>query len=590
MDVKPLHVIIILALFGGLLALGMWGATESRRIQGPSDLRIDRLGRLHVRIDEKIFVYDTAAALVEEYALDKFGIEQLFGSYDFYTDNSMLLSPAAILARADTGEINNGAPGNPVGKLLRCSPDSGNCRALEKSEQSFKQSFRAFVDQSDDIYLADTARGSLYWLNEEGGVRDELPRLLDRPSQVRRYDDVLVVAHTEGQELLLVPLRDGRFGGVESWQRIATTGPDNRARSETRPIDFKRIDKDWYVLAKTQDMRSGAIYRYDLAGEFLSYFTLPSGADPFALEDFGGAVVVADYAGMAVHRYSLAGDHLGYLSSTSQDDYVAGLQQRRRQFTMLEYGSWGLFALALIAGFAIAIRAELSRTKSQATDQAAGTPAPQATGRPHYMDPRIHWLLAKKMPLRMGVLTAFLFFLIPVVLGLGVFQGDDAASACVQLTVRVVAWATVGLGVAVMVPVVFNLWRIAHTRVGVLNEWVLVDHGNGVIRIARDEDLLRVANGFIIDYTTIPTGTPQLSLYDKKELDQWLVPRLERATTLGPLQQTAWQWHNKRGAFIALLLGVIILLPLAIAVQGGWAKNRFEQWQQTQPECQRNPL
>jgi hypothetical protein len=554
-------------------------------------LRIDRLGRLHVRIDDKIFVYNTASTLVDEYALNKFGIEQLYGSYDFYTDNSMLLSPASIQVPAGTDGFNKGAPGNTVGKLLRCSPASDNCSAVEKSGQSFKQSFRTFIDQSDDIYLADTASGSVYWLNEEGVIRDELSRKLDRPSQIRRYDDVLVVAHTGGQELILVPLQDGRFAHEKEWQRIATTGPGNRARGETRPIDFTRIDKGWYVLAKTQDMRSGAIYLYEPAGTLRSHFTLPVGADPFALANFGGAIVVADYAGMAVHRYSFAGDHLGYLSSTSQDDYVAGLQQRRRQFTVLEYGSWGLFALALVAGFAIAIRAELNRAKAKA--KAAGQPAdsshaPKATGRPHHLDPRIHWLQPKKMPLRLGFLAALLFLLIPVALGLDVFQGDDAASACAQLTMRVVAWSTVGLGMVVMVPVVLNLWRVARTRVGVLSEWVLVDHGDGNIRIARDEDLLRVANGFIIDYTTIPTGTPQLSLYDKKELEQWLMPRLACATVLNPLQQTVWQWHNKRGVFIALLLGVIILLPLAIAVQGDWAKNRFEQWLQTQPECEVN--
>ena len=389
MDVKPLHVILILVLFGGLLALALWGATESRRIQGPSDLRIDRLDRLHVRINRQIFVYNNASTLVDTYALDKFGIEQLLGSYDFYSDNSMLLSPASIHAPAGTDEFNEGATSKHIGKLLRCSLDSGACTALEKSVLSFKQSFRAFVDQADDIYLADTASGSVYWLNEEGGVRHELSRVLDRPSQIRRYDDVLVVAHTEGQELVLVPLRDGRFGDEEDWQRIAMTDPGNRTRSETRPIDFTRIEKDWYVLAKTQDMRSGAIYRYDPTGTLRAHFALPAGADPFALEDFGGAIVVADYVGMAVHRYSPAGDHLGYLSSTTQDEYVAGLK-----------------------------------------------------------------------------------------------------------------------------------------------------------------------------------------------------PRLERATALGPLQQTVWQWHNKRGVFIALLLGVIILLPLAIAVQGDWAKNRFEQWLQTQPECQ----
>jgi hypothetical protein len=77
-----------------------------------------------------------------------------------------------------------------------------------------------------------------------------------------------------------------------------------------------------------------------------------------------------------------------------------------------------------------------------------------------------------------------------------------------------------------------------------------------------------------------------LSLYDKKELEQWLKPRLERATVLGPLQQTVWQWHNKRRVFIAAVVGIALMLAVVIAVEGDWAKDWADQWVQSQPECQ----
>ena len=581
MDVKPLQAVLVAAVFAVLVALAAYSGTQARIIQGPSDLRADGAGDLHVRIGDHIFVYDDLFRLSREYALDRFGIEGLLGNFDFFSDHSLLLVAEHIQPGPQAGP----------GRLLRCSFDSDQCRALPGADHRFKSSFRVAIDEQDNVFLADTARGAVYWLDEQGGHRDKLARELDRPNQVRRYGDQLAIANTEGEELLLVPLHDGEFSGEEGWQHIALDGAVNQSRRETRPLDFLRVGEDWFVLAKSGDMRSGAIYRYDSEGGYLSHITLPEGADPFALAYLGDTLVVADYARLKVYRYSVDGALLGNLESRAQTDYIDQLLRRQRNFSLLEYTAWGLFALALLIGFVVAIKGELSRARSkkaEAAEESEDQASAKPTARPHPMDARIRWLQPGKSMMWIGLLIVGLGLAMPLAIALRMPGEDDQVSACAGFTLGILTWGAAGMLLIILVPVLFKLRTLASTRIGVCDEWVLVDHGNGVVRVARDEDLLRVANGFIIEQVAVPTGTPQKSLYDKKELEKWLEPRLRRAGRLSSIKHLAWQWQHKRRLFIAGVVGILLLLAAVGAMEAGWAEEGFRAWLESRPECQKD--
>ena len=130
-----------------------------------------------------------------------------------------------------------------------------------------------------------------------------------------------------------------------------------------------------------------------------------------------------------------------------------------------------------------------------------------------------------------------------------------------------------------------KLRQMALTRIGVCEEWVLVDRGNGTVLAARDRDLLRMAKGFIIENVTISTGTPPLSLYDRGDMETWLQPRLDRAGLLGAGKQLAWQWQHQRGQFVIALLLVALGAVAVLGIELGWFQDWFNKWLQSYPAC-----
>lgn len=578
MNVKPLHVFLIITIALGLVGLAAYSGAQGRQILGPSDLRMDHDGNLHVRIDETIFVYNESIELVDTYSLEKFGIGSLLGSFDFFSDNSILLV-------ADTVTDHSAMK---AGRLLRCSVSPPTCAPLDASDLRFGSSFRTHVDNSDQVFLAHTTNDTVYWQDQQGQELSQLKGGLNRPNHLWRYEDKLAIANTDGFELLVVPLSGRTFASRDQWQVISMDSEPNRSRGERRPIDFLQIDSSWYVLAKTSDMRSGAIYRFDTHGNFQSHFALSPGADPMAIAYMGGSIVVADYAGMKIDRYTLKGEQLPALDSVAQREHIENLQHRRLKFALLEYSAWGVFAIAMLAGFIVAIRGEMrkARSKSEKRLEERDVAAVKPTARPHPMEAAIHWLQPKKTPLWIGALSLLAMLAMPLIMDLALPETEEPERLCIRYSMNIVVWVFTGAMVLILVPLVIKLRTTVSTRIGFRDEWVLVDHGNGSMYIAQDKDLVSVNNGFMIDGVTIPTGNHQISLYDSAELEKWLEPRLAVGSKLGLIQQTRWQWHNRRGLFLLSLLGIILGGALIIVIEMGWLENRFEEWLQTRPECQ----
>jgi len=580
MDVRPLHAVLMVTLAAVLIGLAAYSGTKARQVMGPSDLRVDRVGNLHLRIGQAIFVYDSGHNLVDTYSLDDFGVTGLLGSFEFFADNSLLLV-ADSLADGASGE---------KGQLLRCSFSNWRCTPLFDAKQRFRRSFRTWIDHNDNIFLSDTARDAVYWLEAGGGKRNELLGAVEQPGQVRRQRDRLVIANTDGGELLFVPLRDGNFTAKQDWQHIPVDSADNKSRRERRPTDFVHLPSGWYILAKTTNGRRGSVYHYTDAGEYRARIALPDGADPLAIAYHGDTLLVADYAGLAVYRFTASGERLEDLQSPAQRDHLENLQQRKQMFSVIEYASWGVFALALLVGFIVAIRGELRKAKQRrdaTPPKTESTAPPRPTTRPHPMEAGIHWLAPKKTALWMGVLLLCTVLLMPLLMIVVAPEGNDPKQVCTRYALNIALWGFTAFMLVIFVPLILKMRTVVRTRLGFRDEWVLVDHGNGTIYIARDEDLIGVNNGFMIDGVTIPTGNPNMALYNSGDLDTWLKPRLARGKTLGPIQQLTWQWHNRRGLFIVSAIGICAGLVLVVAMEAGWLEKHFKDWLDTQPECRK---
>lgn len=576
MELKPRLIIVIVALFGALAGLGLWAGYQARDIQGPVDLRVDRQNQLHIRVGENNFVYDSDYQLRDLYALGHYGISGLWGNYAFFPNNDMLLSPYGFIPPQKGSS----------GRLVRCNADSGQCRVLDGFKHRFEHSFRSYIDESGNVYIADTATGDVIWLDENGVELARLGRRLDRPNQLRRYADELVVAQFNAESLLIVPLVGQSFAGEDQWRNLSLDSAANRAHRETRPVDFLRLDDEWFVLAKKQDARSGSIYHFNTEAEYLGRFPIPASADPLGMADFAGEILVLDYAGMEVRRYARDGVDLGVVSSPQQATFIDALLERRWQFQLLGYAAWGVFALALAAGLAFALRMELGKAAQGKAAASADAPEPQrATSKPHFRDSRIHWIEPRKTMLRAMMVTIPLVACIPLLSRLYSPESLDPAGQCDSFRLSFILWAFTGITLAVLVPVFLLLKRVVATRIGVLDEWVLVDRGAAGVLIARDEDLFSVRNAFIIHNTTIALGNMQASVYDWKELTQWLTPRLVRAKTLTVGQQLVWQWQNQRTTVVLTLFGIGLALALIVAIESGYFKAQVDAWILRQPAC-----
>ena len=574
MDVKPLHALVALLVFGTLLALASYSGMQAKMIQGPSDLQLDRNGDLHLRIGQQFFVYDEQGQLRDRYSLDDFNIEGLVGNFDFFSDNSVLLVP--VQGRGPLQSLS--------GRLLRCERTRHNCTALAGNDSIYDRSIRMVVDSQDRIYLADTVKGRVNAMSPDGAELHQLAEELQRPNRLRLVDEQLVIAHTEAKEVLLVPLAGASFTGSGQWRRLDMSGPGDAALGGYLPLDLIGLVGDWWVLLKPEHMRSGIIRRYASDGSYLSAITLPEGADPFAVAVHGEAILVADYAGLAVYRYDSDGQLAGELDSAEQRAYVEQLKQRQSLFRIVQYVSWGLFALALVVGFTIAIKAELQKSRDKsATPEMSGARA--ATPKPHHLDARVHWLIASQRPLWLMAVVALLVLAMPLSLGLVTPPAEDAAERCATFSLRLLIGGATAFMVLILGGLIWKMRQVVATRIGVADEWVLVDRRSGPVQIARDEDLLRIANGFIIDGVAVPTGNQQMPFYDRQALAQWLQPRLERAPLLGPGKHLAWQWQNQRRMFILTTGLALAGLAAVLSLELGWFEPWFEQWLQAQPAC-----
>lgn len=577
MDVKPLHALMVVAVFGALMALAVYCGVQANSIQGPSDLQTDRSGHLHVRIGQQLFVYDPQHTLRDSYSLDDFQLQGLVGNFDFFADNSLLLVPDRA----------GGNLSHASGRFLRCYRNRRGCAVLPRSDFEFDRSFRVAIGEADLIYLADTGRGHVYVLDEQGAELNRLGERLERPNRVRAVAPGFAIAHTEGREVIVVPLESGRPGGEASWQRIAVKSPPGYSIRRNRPLDFFRLDGDWWVLAKPADMRSGVLSRYDAQGVLQSHTTLPAAVDPFAIAPLGEDIAIADYAGLAVLLYGRDGALRGELTSPGQLAHIERLRQRQSRFLLAQYACWGLFALALVAGFVIAIKAEVARSheKKAAAILPAGQPLPAPTPKPHPLDARVHWLSASRRPLYLTAIVIVLIVAMPVALTAGKPAPESAQAQCASFTTELAVWGAVAFITLIMVPAWFRMRQTLATRIGVADEWVLVDRGSGPVLIDRQENLLRIANGFIIDKVPVVIGTPQMAIYDRDEVGRTLLPRLEKGRTLGAGAHMVWQWRNQRAFFITTSLFIVLSLAGMIAVELDWFEPWIDQWLQAQPAC-----
>ena len=175
MNVRPWVAFLAFAIFGALLAGIYWAGAEEHAQQGPSLLRVDQQGDLHVVFHDNVFRLSPDGDYKNTYRLRDLGVGEMIGGMDFFRNGDVLLRSGdslpglyeRILIHLRIRQPEN-MVGTAGGSLVRCNLEDLSCVPLAGFAETFTRTFRIAIDADDNIFIADTAREVLYWLDNGG--------------------------------------------------------------------------------------------------------------------------------------------------------------------------------------------------------------------------------------------------------------------------------------------------------------------------------------------------------------------------------------------------------------------------------------
>ncbi len=569
MEIKPRDVVLVLLVFGILLVgIFRFGAAE-RAQQGPSLLRVNQQGDLYVVFNEKLFRLYADGTHADTHDLKELGVGELIGGIAFFRNGDLLLRSGdstpnwyeqlLIQVRMRQPERPKGTPGD---RLTRCNLATLVCVPLKGFEQTFKRTFRIDIDANDNIFIADTGREAVYWLDSEGYAIAELRSGFRLPNQLTRDGDRIVVANTNRNELTFIPLAKGKFAPVGDWSHVKVNVSETKNTGEIWPMDLLKVGSDWLVLSQGHNMMFGDVFRFAEDGSYQTKFNLPDEVDPLGLATLGDEVVVTDYAGLRLLRFSDNGEARGELIVPEIMNYAESVRAARAHYARLQILLWGVFAGALVFGFAIAISGELKRQRNSSTDRSAerlrGASFSESE-RPTPDDPGIHWIPLSQSYRRQSKLLLIVMIVIPLG-GLLLFipfldeltENPGSGPVLAGLYALLIAFT--------IVAVLVLRKSMRNIGVGVVREWIVLRSLSNKVAVGRGSDIGLSSNAIVVADVFVPTGGRKMPTFAPEEWTEWVEPRLTHARKLGAFDMIRWSWKHQRtsnmvaiGAFVLIV-------------------------------------
>ncbi len=583
MTLKPWQTLLVLLVFGGLFAGAFRAGNEWRRYQAPDMLRVSHAGELYIQALDRIFVFAPDGAEKTVVDLAAWGIRQSTGGFDVFSNGDLLLLEGThqqgpllqLLTFLRMEKLLLQSEGEATGRrLLRCSPASGQCVPLPALARRFESTFRVQLDAQDRIFLADTARDTLGWLDSDGRVLDEVRKGFRFPNQVALDGDALLVANTNHHEITRIPLRDGRFAPPDQWQHLPVDGDVASSSGHVWPVEMVTVGEERFVLQMGSGMKNGIVFRYGIDGAYRGRFTMPADSDALGLVFFRGALLVADPGSMAVWRYAPDGNMSGRFTAPALASYLQHLTQQRDHYRALERRWWWSFGLLLAAGFGLAVVGEQRAQRKRREEAVAGAHATLVTMaqqgesmQPAADDPAIHWLAHDERRLRsirlVGIAGMLLLLLVPLLEFSTRYAGNS------EVTSREVLLPVGLMSVLMVLLLAAAVWLIQralrNTRIGVLREWVILRNAQGRTAVGRGADIALLPNAIAIGKVVVSIGPrtpgelPARSLFDVLALQQWLAPRLLQAQEINGLALLGWYFRLQPLQSWALVLALLAL-------------------------------
>ena len=558
MKIHPAIVVIVVALTTVAVVTKFWADGKALGYSGPSQLLTDPHGRVYVQIQDKLLEHSTDGAFLRQHDLSELGVETIIGSLAFFSDGELLLRRgadkrslgnkiAAYQRRANKSDLE---PESPGAGLASCNLETHECRPFAEPPIDLKSTYGVYIDRSsDEVYISDTSRHTLRKYSRDGVELAEPVDGFKFPNQLLLYDRHLLVADTNNHQIRIVdPTTDSFARTIQSHKVVAEAG---LVFGHRWPSHFARIGDEWWVNNMNNAMRDGGVYVFDDQWEYLRRIPLPENADPISILPFAGGALISDWDNDRVYRVSAAGTLLDDFESAGLEAVLVESREQRYFYSALSWMGFVPLAAVLLG---LIMKAMMSPERKAVARQGDTKQANKQ------FDDALVWFEPDPKQVR-NVQRSLLF-------------GGGALLALVALTIYVVVTlgnlqmaAEIGSLIAGIILVFGVIHWITRSTLGTA---IGFEAGEIILRNHKGEESRHPLHDVMYNDAAIATpdmavllGNNKTRLYDKVTVTEQILPRLEPAQAIPPMQMRRLLMRLQRPQ---ATLFILMIFGLAAAV------------------------
>lgn len=558
-NVHPATAAAVLVLAAIAIAVKVWADGRALDVGGPAQLARAPSGQLYIQVGNQLLQHDAEGNFVRQIDLAALGVTRLIGGVAFFPDGNLLVRRGndprslldnlrAYLRLESRRSIFDPEPGNG---LARCDLQSLQCEPFGRPPVDFRSTFHAHIEpQGDVLWFSDTPRHTLRRFSADGEQRASLAHGVRFPNQLLVNDGRLLVADTNNHRLAVFEL-DGT-DLPETASSVDVIPAEAASRGERWPTHFARIGGRWWVNNMRSNMRDGGVYVFDDDWRFVERLALPDDADPIAILPHGAGALISDWENGRVYRLDADGRRLDDFTSTGLETVLREVREQRRFYGVVSWIGIGLFVLVL-AG--LMLRGVL--------EPPAMKPELPAAARARMSPPPDEWVWFRPDPamVRKAERSARVAFA-----GMSVLMVTFVILAAARGQWLILFGLAAPLaGLAAITAVLCWMTRaMMNTAIGLRgNQVALRDHRgreskSPVHQVVYSDSAIANRNQAVV------IGHPRRSIYDRRQLDEQLIPHLANAQRISEwrMQKTLIRLQHPS----AVLLATVLLASLALGV------------------------
>lgn len=561
--VHPALATAVLALAAVAIAVKIWGDGRALDVGGPAQMLRAPSGQVYIQVGNRLLQHDPQGGFVRPIDLAELGVSQVIGGFAFFPDGDLLLrrgsDPRGLLDNLRAyGRLRNRHSifdAEPGSGLARCDLQELQCAVFGTPPIDFRSTFHAYIEpQGDTVWFSDTPRHTLRRFSADGEQLAAVEPDIRFPNQLLVHDGRLLVADTNNHRLAAFDISGP--GSPEFVAGIDVIPDEAASRRERWPTHFARVEGQWWVNNMRSNMRNGGIYVFDDDWRFIERLALPDDADPIAILPFGPGALVSDWDNLRVYRLDADGRRLDDFESAGLEAVLRDAREQRRFYAIVSWLGIGLFVLVLAGLLLKGVLEPAAKKPARSAIPAAGTAAPPGD----WVWFRPKPALVRRAERSARVALAALSLLMTTFIVLAVVRAQ-------WLILFGLALPLGGL-VAITVAMYWMTRAIMNTAIGLRgNQIALRDH--------RGRESRSSLNHVVFSDSAIATrekavllGQPRKSIYDRRQLEEELIPHLGNATQISEwqMQKTLLRVRHPSAVLLitvllaSLLLGIFVLL------------------------------